>query len=88
MSEQSADDELLRTVRTRRDKVLRFDGMREDGLLVRWFVAYRGTFGWVACRHDGQWMDNPTDSDIEDALEVYDRVKLVDRSTTPEEVEL
>lgn len=79
--------ELLRTVRTRRDKVLRFDAS-EDGGSFTWFVAYYGRYGWSACRANGEWSDDPTDDDVRYAFDEYDRVELVDRSELPEEVAL
>lgn len=85
-TEQS--EEMLRTVRTRRDKVLRFDGEAEDGGPVTWYVAYRGGFGWSACRATGEWMDDPTEDEVESSVEVYDHVQVVDRSEIPEEVSL
>lgn len=87
-NDDAEKDELLRTVRTRRDKVLRFDGEAEDGGLITWFVAYRGKFGWSACRGTGEWMDSPTDDEVEWAIDEYDHVQLVDRLETPEEVDL
>ncbi|AFH22003.1 hypothetical protein OSG_eHP14_00115 [environmental Halophage eHP-14] len=81
-------DEILRTARARRDKVLRFDGETEDGGRVTWFVAYRGKFGWSACRATGEWMDEPTDEDVEAAVREYEYVKLVDRSEVPDQVSL
>jgi len=81
-------EELLRTVRTRRDKALKFDGKPEDGGRITWFVAYRGRFGWSACRGTGDWMDEPTDDEVEAAIRNYDHVQLVDLADTPEEVTL
>lgn len=89
MSSAETDaDELLRTVRTRRDKVLRFEGVTEDGCRVTWYVAYRGKFGWSACRGTGEWVDEPSDADVEAAVEKYDYVDLIDRSDTPDGVNL
>ena len=81
-------DELLRTVRTRRDRVLRFEGRTEDGCLVTWFVAYRGKYGWSACRRTGEWMDEPTDDEVRAAVREYDAVEVVERGDLPEVVEL
>jgi len=81
-------EELLRKARTRRDKVIRFDSYPEDEMPFTWFVAYRGKFGWSACRGNGEWMDEPSDKDVEVAVKKYDHVKLVDRSDTPDEVSL
>lgn len=81
-------DELLRTARTDRTKVLRFDGRTEDGAEITWFVAYRGIYGWSACRATGEWMDEPTDGDVEAAVDEYDHVELIDCSETPDEVAL
>lgn len=80
-------DDLLREVRTRRDKALRFSGETDEGE-VTWFVAYRGKFGWAACRENGRWMDEPSDDDVEAAVQKYDEVELVDQSNTPEQVTL
>jgi len=76
----------LRTVRTRRDKVLRFDGEDEDGCKITWYVAYRGNFGWSACRETGEWMDDPDEKEVRSSFDVYDHADVVDISETPEEV--
>jgi hypothetical protein len=78
----------VRTVRIRRDKVLKCVGDDRDGVPVTWYVAYRGKYGWSACRSDGEWMDEPTDEDVETVPSVYDRVEVVDRADLPDEVPL
>jgi hypothetical protein len=81
-------DELLRTARTNRNKVIRFDAYPDGESPFTWFVAYRGKYGWSACRGNGEWMDEPTDDDVEHAVDKYDHVNLIDRSETPEGVTL
>jgi hypothetical protein len=81
-------DELLRTAKTERTKALKFDGEAEDGERITWFVAYRGNYGWVGCRGDGSWMDEPDEEEIEHAVDEYNTVELVDRSDLPAEVNL
>lgn len=81
-------EEMLRTVRTRRDKALRFDGEDEDGYKITWYVAYRGNFGWSACRATGEWMDEPDEDEVQSSFDVYDHAEVVDVSETPEEVAL
>lgn len=88
MNETDNPEELLRTVRTRTDKILRFDEESEDGGLLTWFVAYRGKSGWSACRGTGEWMDEPSDDAVEWSIQEYDHVQVVDRSDLPEEVPL
>ena len=91
MSESDAADAkevLLRKARTHRDKAIRFDGSDEHGDALTWFVAYRGEFGWVACRGNGQWMDEPSSEEIENAFNIYDQVEMIDQSETPEQVTL
>ena len=80
--------EMLRTVRTRRDKVLRFDGEDDHGYKITWYVAYRGNFCWSACRATGEWMDEPDEDEVESSFDVYDHAEVVDLSDTPEEVAL
>lgn len=84
----SPTTEILRRARTHRNKVLRFVGETPDGEALEWYVAYRGEFGWSACRGTGEWMDEPSADDVEYALEEYDEVELIDRSETPKEVAL
>lgn len=90
-SDVSADavsrDDLIRDVRVRRDKALKFEAEDDVGTLT-WYVAYRGKFGWVACRGNGRWMDEPSDEDVESAVREYDNVELVERAGTPEQVTL
>jgi hypothetical protein len=88
MSAEQNDDDILRTVRTRPDRVLRFEGTTEDSCRVVWFVAYRGKYGWVAQRRTGEWMDEPSDEDVRAALETYDSVAVVHRAELPEVVRL
>jgi len=88
MSEEKSKGEILRTARARRDKVIRFEGNARDNCRVTWYVAYRGKYGWVACRGTGEWVDDPSDADVEAAVREYDVVELVDRSETPGVVEL
>lgn len=90
MPTKSTEDteEILRTARTRRDKAVQFIGDDEDGVRIEWYAAYRGKFGWSACRSDGEWMYEPSEAEVEDAADVYDHVELVDLSETPEAVTL
>lgn len=81
-------EELLRAARIRTDKVLRFVGETYDGETITWYAAYHGKFGWAAYRSPGECTDDPSDEDVKLAFEEYDRVELVDRSETPEEVTL
>lgn len=92
MSQNKTDidtDELLRTARTHRNKAIRFEGEAEDGERVTWFVAYRGKFGWIACRDTGERSSyDPPTSEVRESFNVYDRAELVDISDTPDAVEL
>jgi hypothetical protein len=88
ISVSDSQEQLLRTARIRRDKVLKFSGRDEEGAFITWYTAYRGKYGWSACRGTGQWADSPTDDEVEAAFDVYDEVELLDRSETPDEVEL
>jgi hypothetical protein len=88
MNSGKRPEELLKTVRTRRDKILRFDAYPDDGHPFTWFVAYRGKFGWFACRENGEWIDEPTDDDVEAAIREYENVEIMNRSDTPEQVKL
>lgn len=81
-------EELIRKVRTDRNKVLRFDAYPDDGGPLTWFVAYRGKYGWSACRATGEWMDEPSEDDVKHAVRKYDQVQLMSRFDTPEEVTL
>lgn len=81
--------QILREARTHRNKAIRLDSYSDDGGPITWFVAYRGNFGWSACRGDGEWLDDPTEGAVEWAIEEgFDEVELVDLSKTPEEVDL
>lgn len=91
-SEKDADeidrDGMIQRVRSRRDKLLKFDGEAEDGGRVTWFVGYLGKYGWSACRWTGDWMDDPDEEQIRAAFDVYEYVELVDRCEVPEQVEI
>ena len=79
---------MLRTVKTRRDKTLRFDSFREAGETITWFAAYLGKQGWSAARGNGEWMDDPSEDAVEWALQNADETQIVDRSDLPDEVEI
>lgn len=81
-------DELLRTVKARKDRLLKFDGQADDGGRVTWYVGYLGKYGWSACRWSGDWMDNPDEDEIRAAFDVCDDVKLVDRTEIPDRVDV
>jgi len=83
----SETDEILRKVRTDRTKAIRFDDT-VDGEPITWYAAYRGKYGWSACRGNGDWMDEPSDDAVEWACGECEHVELVDVSETPEAVDL
>jgi hypothetical protein len=86
-SEEAVDDDgAMQTVRVRPDKLLRFEGEhKEDGRVV-WYVAYRGKYGWVACRGNGSYTSHPDEDDVLHSFIVYDDEAVVDRAETPDEV--
>ena len=87
MNEDDMDqDEIVRTARTRRDKVIRFAGEGVDGEPVTWYVAYRGKYGWVGCRANGSYTSEPDEEVVLESFDVYDEAELLDRSDTPDEV--
>jgi len=80
--------EVLKSARTNQTKVIKFEGKAENGETVTWFVAYRGKYGWSACRANGEWVDEPTDDEVRYVVDECNHVELVDHSDTPEEVTL
>ena len=92
MNEKDADEmnrgEMIQTVRTRHDKLLKFDGQDRDGDRVTWFVGYLGKYGWSACRGTGDWTDDPDEKQIHAAFGVYDNAEVVNRSEVAEQVEI
>lgn len=86
-SGEETKQDLLTKLKSRRDKVLRFDVYDDSGPYT-WFVAYKGNFGWSACRGNGDWEDAPDEDEVEWAIDEYDEVQLVDRSDLPKEVSI
>jgi len=86
-NEEAVDpDDAMRTVRVRRDKLLRFEGEHDEGDWVTWYVAYRGRYGWVACRVNGSHTSHPDEDDVLHSFDVYDDAAVLDRAEIPDEV--
>lgn len=84
-------DELLRTVRTNRNKVLRFvgefDGTANDGEPLTCYMAYRDD-GWPAWMNTGHSLGRTPEEAVKPSFEVYNRVELIDVADTPDYVDL
>lgn len=78
-------DDLIRTLKARRDKVLKLQSEVEDA--DPWFVDYRGKDGFVSSTTEVS-DSSVTESSLEYAIDAYLNVELIDRSETPEEVTL